>query len=319
MNGQDALAERLAGALRSRPDLLVLGEDVLDGGVFGLSRVAAADEDLRPRLCPTPLVPGTMAGHAAGLGLAGRSALIVAPSASAVLDGMADLLAAADPAAWAAMDAPAPFKLLVPVGPGLGTAEDADRPVEALLAAVPGLALLAAGRPETLLPAFDALLDAPGPTALLVPRRVLLAPQPGSVAALDPSGLDRLTEGRRGTIFAFADAVAPALEAGAGLDVTVAELWRLDPLPADAIGEAARTGHVVIAHPGPDSLVAHRIAAVCAGEAVWHLDGPVRIVGGARPPLGPAAEHLSVPDAEAIYAALVSAGAVPPQQEKDRP
>ncbi len=316
MNGQEALADRIADALRARPELVVLGEDVADGGLFGLTRVAAQAPDLADRLASTPLVPGSLLAHAAGLALGGRHPLVLMPSAASLLDGFGDLLAVTDPGPWAAMAGPPRLSVVVPTGSGLGLAEDVGRPVEALLAALPGLALLSVGTACGLLAAFDALVGTPGPAALLVPRTLLLASLPDDRASLDPSGLRTHQTGARATVFAVGAAVGAALDAAAGLDVTVAEPWRLRPFPTEAIARAARTGHVVVAAPGPESFTAERIAATVARDAVYHLDAPVEIVRGDPPPLGPAAEHLAVPSVASIRAALAAVGVPVPSNEK---
>ena len=91
MNALTALADTCADLLREDEARVMLGEDVRDGGMLGLSRVAAQDEQLRARLLPTPLTNHGIFAHAAGLALGGKKPIVALPSAGALLEGLAAL------------------------------------------------------------------------------------------------------------------------------------------------------------------------------------------------------------------------------------
>ena len=91
MNALVALSETCAQLLREDPTRVMLGEDVLDGGMLGLSRIAAQDEKLREQLLATPLTNNGIFAHAAGLALGGRKPILALPSAGALLEGLAAL------------------------------------------------------------------------------------------------------------------------------------------------------------------------------------------------------------------------------------
>ena len=50
MNTLEALSKTCADLLSRHPDAVMLGEDVRDGGMLGLSRIAAEDAELRRRV-----------------------------------------------------------------------------------------------------------------------------------------------------------------------------------------------------------------------------------------------------------------------------
>ena len=77
--------------LRDDPRRVLLGEDVRDGGMLGLSRAAMQDPALGLRVLATPLTPTANLAHATGLALAGRRPIVLLGSASALLEGYAGL------------------------------------------------------------------------------------------------------------------------------------------------------------------------------------------------------------------------------------
>ena len=93
-----SLADVVAELLREDERRVVLGEDVLDGGMLGLSQKVVKDRELRARALPLPLVPTVPFAHAAGLAAAGRHPIVLLPGTSALFEGLAGLREAA---AWA--------------------------------------------------------------------------------------------------------------------------------------------------------------------------------------------------------------------------
>ena len=87
----DVLAEVVAELLRDDLRRVLLGEDVRDGGMLGLSRAAMRDPALGLRVLATPLTPATNLAHATGLALAGRRPIVLLNSATALLEGYAAL------------------------------------------------------------------------------------------------------------------------------------------------------------------------------------------------------------------------------------
>lgn len=313
------LADVVAELLRQDERRVLLGEDVLDGGMLGLSRQAVKDRELRARVVATPLQPTITFAHAAGMAAAGRHPIVLLPGTTALFEGLAGLREAV---AWAWRNelsevggaASVPLCIVAPCGPGLGIGGDAGEAAAALLAAVPGLHVLCAGRPEELGAWLRAAVEhaaAHGPTVLLVPRRLLLAvPLGPHAAALDrsPTTAARVRDGRALTVLAWGAALPVALAAveTAGVDAAVVDVGCLAPLDLPTLeAEARATGRLAIVHAGPRAGgVGAEIAAHLADAAILSLDAPILRVSGAEPPLRPLDEADALPRVERVVEAL---------------
>ncbi|MEZ4452630.1 MAG: transketolase C-terminal domain-containing protein, partial [Nannocystaceae bacterium] len=251
----DALARLCAELLRDDPRRVIVGEDVATGGLLGLTRAAADDEALAPRLIGAPLVPAAALAHAGGLALAGLRPLVILPSATALLEGYAALRELARLRVAGGGERSAPVVVLAPAGPGFGLGGDGADPCEDPLCAVPGLRVIALGGADEAVAAVRAAaaIDVGDPpTVLLLPRALLVgdAEDDDLAAPLGrPLGAARRRrEGAACTVFAWGGAVAIALAAAdaaasEGHDAQVVDLGGLAPLDADGIAAAAaRTG-----------------------------------------------------------------------------
>jgi pyruvate/2-oxoglutarate/acetoin dehydrogenase E1 component len=308
------LADVVAELLREDERRVLLGEDVLDGGMLGLSRQVVKDRELRARAIATPLTPTVPFAHAAGLAAAGRHPIVLLPGTSALLEGLAGLREAAS---WAWRNEGAvsvPLCIIAPCGPGLGLGGDAGEAAAAMLAAVPGLHVLCASQPEhagAWLRAAVAHAAEHGPTVLLVPRRVLLSSSQGPHARelpRSPTAAHRVRDGGRVTVLAWGAALAVALEAvaAAGADAAVIDVGCLSPLDLPTLeAEARATGRVLVVHAGPrKGGVGAELAAHLADAAILSLDAPILRVSGAEPPLRPLDEADALPTVARVAEAV---------------
>src|SRR5690606_18970446 len=87
MSTLERLSTIVAELLRDDVRRVLLGEDVRQGGMLGLSRAAMQDPSLGLRVLATPLTPAACLAHATGLALAGRRPIVLLPSATALLEG----------------------------------------------------------------------------------------------------------------------------------------------------------------------------------------------------------------------------------------
>lgn len=323
MSALKQLAQLLATLLREDDRRVLLGEDVRAGGMLGLSRVAAEDEQLRARLIGSPLTNAGHVGHAGGLALAGMRPIVLLPSAGALLEAL-PALRELGRMRWRSGDQLAlPVLFVAPNGPGFGLGGEAAESVEATLARVPGLELWCAGRVGELcayLRSAAELDDHAGPRVLLLPRSVVVRDLLDDVdlqAGLDRPPTAQVRAGNRATVFCWGDALAPALAAADAcakhedaIEVAVVELGRLAPLDEDRLVElASATGKIVIAHAGRRrGGIGAELAALFADRSILHLDAPVVRVTGSLPEPGLAAAHeeqLQSPSAAAIAEAIL--------------
>lgn len=313
-----SLAEVVAQLLRDDERRVLLGEDVADGGMLGLSREAVKDRELRARVLSTPLTPTVLFAHAAGLAGTGAHPLVLLPGVGAALEGLAGLREAA---MWSWRNESAvhvPLCIVAPCGPGFGLGGDAGEAAAAVLAAVPGLTVLCAGQAAEAGAWLRAAAEhavAEGPTVLLLPRRVLLGSTSSSAGGSPieslgrrPTAAARVREGEAVTVFAWGEALPVALEAAqtSGIDAAVIDVGCLAPLPLSGLeAEARATGKLVIVHAGPRTGgVGAELAAHFADAAILHLDAPIVRVTGATPPLRPADEAAAVPTVERVVEAI---------------
>lgn len=307
----ERLAEVVAELLADDERRVLLGEDVRDGGMLGLSRVAASDERFASRLLGAPLCPATGLAHAAGLALGGALPIVLLPSVGALLEGLAGLREAAL-LHWR-LDVPVPLLVVAPCGPGFGLGGDVVDDPEATLARIPFLRVLALGSVAEG-PALLRAAAAPGElaTVLLLPRRLCLAEFD---AAHEDASLTHavgaavtVRDGTRATVFTWGECVELCREAieRSDLDVALVNLEGLAPLPHDRLLELAQaTGKLVIVHSGPrDHGLGAELAARFGDEAVLHLDAPILRVTGRPGPYLPEHESDALPELASILAAI---------------
>ena len=308
------LAEQVAELLRDDAEHVLLGEDVADGGMLGLSRRAVADASLRERVISTPLTPAILVAHAAGLAAAGRHPIVLLPDVGALIEGLAGLREAA---IWSWRNEGAlevPLLLVAPCGPGLGLGAHAVEAPEAILARVPGLQVLCMGQGEDAgawLRAAAEHARAEGPTVLLLPRSLLLAAPRGPLAhglGRSPTSAHRVRDGKALTVLTWGEALPATLGAVdlARVDAAVVDVGCLAPLDLPAIESEARlTGRVVIVHAGPRrGGIGAELAAHLADASILVLDAPLVRVTGADAPLAPSEEGAALPSVDRIAEAL---------------
>ena len=319
MSVLEQLATTIAELVAEDPRRVLLGEDVRDGGMLGLSSAVIADETLRERVAPTPLSPATMWAHAAGLALGGLRPIVLSPTASALFEGFAGLREAAH-SSWRSGDQrPAPLLIVAPIGPGFGLGTEHASVPEGFLANVSGLRVVVAGDADK----FAAYLRAAAnfdageqPTVLLLPRTLLLRE-----AAQEPAqGLDHafgsahvVQRGDDLTVFGWGSTVELVLEAVATTQraATIVDLSTIAPLDAGTVIETANhTGKVVIVHAGSAAFgVGAELAARLANRSIYHLDAPVMRVTGEPGPYAPGEEHRALPPLADIVEAIETVAA----------
>ena len=325
MSALQPLARLIAELLREDPRRCLLGEDVQNGGMLGLSRAAAEDEQLRPRLLGSPLTGVAHVAHAGGLALAGLRPIVLLPSAAALLEALVAVRELGR-LRWRSGDqCSLPVLFVAPNGPGFGIGGEAAESIEATLAAVPGLEVWSAALAEELCgflrsaASFEDGGSMSGPRVLLLPRSVVVRDLDLDVdleASLPRAPTAVIREGEHATVFAWGDALGPALAAASAcgaadpsMSVAVVDVGRLAPLDEELlIEQASATGKIVIAHAGSRrGGIGAELAALFADRSILHLDAPIVRVCGALDHEGLVAghdEHRASPSAAAIVDAI---------------
>lgn len=314
MNALEALANTCARLLSQHPDAVMLGEDVRDGGMLGLSRVAAQDPELKERLLGTPLTNGGLFAHAAGLAIGGRRPIVVLPSAGALLEGLSKLREVAA-LSWQSGGAiRTGMLILAPTGPGFGLGGEASVSPESMLAELPRVRVVTPSHPEQLGAMVEAAYASAdeGPTIVALPRTILLR----EIEAFDEQLEGELGQahvertGAAATVFAWGASVELAAAAIDHLeaDVELVDVRSLSPLDdAGLVAAAQKTGKIVIAHAGARTHgLGAELAARFSDQAIWSLDAPIVRVTGARGPFDADHEARRMPSIAGIVEAIQS-------------
>ena len=307
-----AINQALRDEMARDADVVVIGEDVAEGGPYGATRDLAAAFG-RDRVRDTPISEGTVMGVAIGLALAGLRPVVEIMFIDFITLALDQLVNQAAKARYmSGGQLRVPLVVRTQGGAGVRSGAQHSQSLEAWLAHVPGLAVAI---PATAADAAGLLLTAVrgDDPVVLVENKALyyrreevpdpLAPVPLGVASVRRRGADV-------TVVATSRLVpeslaAAELLAGEGIDVEVIDPRTIQPLDADTIvSSVARTGRCVVAHEAVRVFgVGAEIAAVVQERAMDRLEAPVLRVGA---PLAPVPASPPLEDAFLVGRAQVA-------------
>jgi pyruvate dehydrogenase E1 component beta subunit len=313
-----AINAALARAMRADERVIVLGEDVAEGGPY-TATAGLAEEFGRERVLDTPISEGAVCGVAIGAAQAGLRPVIeimYIDFLTLALDQLVNQAAKAHFMSGGQLTVP--LVLRTQGGSGSRAGAQHSQSLEAWVTHVPGLKVV---MPSCAADAAGLLASAiadPNPVvfvehkALYFRREpVARSPQPVALGAAQI-----VRRGRDLTIVATSRMVGESLDAAErlareGIESEVIDPRTLQPLDIDTIGASVRrTGRAVIAH---EAVTAGGFGAeLCArvqSVAFDCLEAPIERVGApfTPVPLSPPLEDAHRPGAEQVYTAAVSA------------
>jgi pyruvate dehydrogenase E1 component beta subunit len=313
-----ALRDALAQAMRADERVIVLGEDVAEGGPY-TATAGLAEEFGAARVRNTPISEGAVCGVAVGAAQAGLRPVVeimFIDFLTLAIDQLANQAAKAHFMSGGQLSVP--MVLRTQGGAGERSGAQHSQSLEAWLAHIPGLKLV---MPSCAADAAGLLVSAisdPNPVVFvenkaLYFRRERVADQPASV----PLGAARvLRRGRDVTIIATSRLVGDALQAAGwlaaqGIEAEVIDPRTLVPLDLETLAASARrTGRVVVAH---EAVVAGgfgaEIVARLQEAAFDRLEAPVQRVGApfTPVPVSPPLEDAYRPGPERVHDAALAA------------
>ena len=309
----DALQEELARL----PTMVVLGEDVQEGGVFRVTDGFV--EEFGPgRILDTPLAESSIVGAAIGMAQNGVVPVAEIQFADFAFPAFNQLISEAarwryrSDGGWGC-----PIVVRMPYGAGIQGALYHSQSLEAYLAHVPGLKVVAPSTPYDAKGLLKAAIRDPDPVIYFEHKRAYRlvrgeVPDEDYVVPIGPAALRR--EGADLTVISYGMMAHESLDAAnelaaEGIEATVLDVRTLAPLDRGAILAAARaTGKVLIVYE--DNLtggIGAEIAALIAEHAFDDLDAPVRRLASpdipAMPFSKPVEDHW-LPSRESIAAAM---------------
>jgi 2-oxoisovalerate dehydrogenase E1 component beta subunit len=308
-----ALNRGLRRAMEHDPKVILMGEDIGKlGGVFRVTEGLQRDFGDR-RVIDTPLAESGVIGTAIGLSLRGYRPVceiqfdgFVYPAFDQIVSQVAKMHYRNEGRVTV------PLTIRIPFGGGVGAVEHHSESPEAYFAHTAGLRVVTPSNAADGYRMIQQAISSDDPVVFFEPKRrywdkgdvddhATLADVPLGRAAI-------LREGTDVTIVAYGPMVATALDAARiaeeeGTFIEVVDLRSLSPVDFDTIETSVqKTGRLVVAHEasvfgGLGAEIAARISERC----FFHLEAPVRRVGGfATPYPASRAEHHFLPDADRI-------------------
>ena len=292
-NVVQAARTALDRAMAADERVMVLGEDVVAGGPFTLTR-GLADRHGDERVRNTPICEYSFTGAGVGMALGGGRPFIDLMFDDFITVASDQLFNnAAKINFMSGGRFPVPLVVWTIAGAGTRWGAHHSQHLEGWLGQVPGLKVLAPASPAATERSVEAAFADPNPVVIVADRDLLFsrASLPGEDSSpwcprvLRPgTDVTLLTSGRLSHL---------ALEAIEGLDVSVEliDLQVIAPLELEPVVESvARTSRLAIIHDeaAPGAL-SSMIARAVYDAAFWHLDAPIAVVTSPGTPVPAAA------------------------------
>ena len=311
-----AINRALAEAMRGDEGVIVLGEDVAEGGPF-TATAGLAEEFGVSRVINTPISEAAITGVAIGAAQAGLRPVLeimYVDFLTLALDQLAN--AAAKAHFMSGGQLTVPLVVRTQGGAGHRGAAQHSQSLESWLTHVPGLKVVMPSRAVDAAGLLASAIADPNPVVFVECKTLYFRKEevPDELPAVPLGEAAVLREGRDVTIVALSrlvhDALAAAerLAAEDGIEAEVIDPRTLVPLDLETIvASVQRTTRLVVAH----EAVAHggvgaEVAALVQEAAFDHLDAPVARVGApfAPVPFSAQLEDAYLPGVDEIVAAV---------------
>jgi 2-oxoisovalerate dehydrogenase E1 component beta subunit len=313
----EAIHDALVEEMERDENVLVLGEDIQEGGVFRVTD-GMLDRFGAQRVLDTPLAESSIVGVSIGMALNGclpvaeiQFADFAYPAFNQIVSEAAKMRYRSN-GGWGC-----PMVVRAPFGAGIRGAMYHSQSIEALLAHVPGLKVVAPSTPYDAKGLLKSAIRDPDPVIYFEHKKAyrLLkdeVPDGDYTVPIGPAQLRR--EGGDITVISYGLMAHECLQAANdlaadGIETAVLDLRTLAPLDRDAILEAARrTGKVLIVHE--DNLtggLGAEVAALIVEHAFDALDAALRRLAAPDVPAMPFNEGMEaycLPSREKIAAAM---------------
>ena len=313
----EAITSTLAEEMGRDERVLVLGEDVAEGGPWGAT-AGLAEEFGVERVRNTPISEAAIAGIAIGAAQSGLRPVVeimFIDFLTLALDQLVNQAAKAHFMSGGQLSVP--MVLRTQGGAGTRGGAQHSQSLEAWLTHIPGLKIV---MPSTAADAGGLLASAiedPNPV-VFIENKTLYFRREQVEDEIEPVPLGRARVAREGgdvTIVALSRLVGEALSAAErlaaeGVGAEVIDPRTLVPLDLETIvGSVEKTNRLVIAHEAVEhGGFGAEILAEVQAVAFDHLDAPIERVGApfAPIPLSPPLEDDYIPSADDVYSAVRS-------------
>lgn len=313
-----AVNSTLADAMRADQDVIVIGEDVAEGGPYTVT-AGLADEFGPERVLNTPISEAAICGVSIGAAQSGKRPVLEIMFIDFLTLALDQLVNAAAKAHFmSGGQLSVPLVLRTQGGAGTRGAAQHSQSLEAWLTHIPGLKVVMPSRAEDAAGLLKTAIADPNPVVFIENKTLYFRKQdaPADPEAV-PIGRARIArDGSDVTIVALSRLVGESLAAADRLAADGIEAEVIDPrtlVPFDletVMGSVRRTNRLVVAHEAVEhGGFGGEIAAEVQAAAFDDLDAPIERVGAPfQPvPLSPPLEDRFLPGADEVYRAALAA------------
>lgn len=304
-----AAALALAQAMQAEPEVVVLGEDVGRGGIFG--QYQGLQQRFGPaRVIDTPISEATILGAGVGLALAGCKPVVELRVVDFALCAMDEIVnQAAKNRYMFGGQGRVPLVMRLPIGIWDASAAQHSQSLEAWFAHLPGLVVVCPATPQDNYALLRAALGS-GDPVVYMEHKTLWGRQgevdEATAVALGQASI--LRRGRQLTMVSWSRQLLACGEACArlardGIEAELIDLRTIWPWDrATVLDSCARTGRLLVVH---EAVQAAGFGAEIAATAAEAVGCRVRRLGAPRIPVGyaPVLEAQARVEADAIVAA----------------
>ena len=314
----EAIRDALDEAMASDGSVIVMGEDVQEGGVFRATEGLLAKYG-RGRVIDTPLAESSIVGVAIGAAFNGLRPVVEIQFADFIFPAVNQIVSEAARIRYRSNgEFGCPIVIRAPYGGGISGALYHSQSVEAFFFHVPGLKIVMPSTPRDARSLLKQAIQDPDPVLFFEHKRAYRLLKEEVPDGEEPAQMGQAEVRREGddlTVFTYGFMVHEAIDAAERLsreeaiEAMVVDLRSLCPLDKSTILDATRrTGKVLIVHE--DNLtggVGAELSAIIAEECFQSLDGPITRVAAPDVPSFPYAKSLEdfcLPNAEKIATAM---------------
>jgi pyruvate/2-oxoglutarate/acetoin dehydrogenase E1 component len=309
-----AINAALFDAMRADPRVLVIGEDVAEGGPY-TATAGLAEEFGMQRVLNTPISESAVCGVAIGAAQSGLRPVVEIMFIDFITLALDQLVNQAAKAHFMSGGQLAvPLVLRTQGGAGQRGAAQHSQSLESWLTHIPGLKVVMPSRAADVGGLLASAIADPNPVVFIENKALYFKREdvPEEVAAIPIGRAHTLRAGGDVTIVALSRMVGEALAASErlaeeGIEAEVIDPRTLVPLDLEAIvASVRRTNRLVVAHEAVEQGgFGAEIVAAAQAAAFDDLDAPIaRVAAPFTPvPLSPSLEDAYLPDSEDVYAA----------------
>jgi len=290
MRYSQAAVAALQAEMAADPRVVVVGEDVGRGGIFGQYK-GLQDQFGAARVIDTPISEAAIMGSGVGMALAGMKPVVEMRVVDFALCGLDEIVnQAAKNRYMFGGQGRVPLVARMPIGIWDASAAQHSQSLEAWFAHLPGLVVVCPSSPQDNYSLLRASLHCGDPVVYMEHKTLWGVEEEVDTSLQVPLGqAAHLREGQHLTMVSWSRQVqvcrqACEVLAQEGIEVDLIDLRTLWPWDRQAVlASCARTGHLLVAH---EAIRVAGFGAEIAATVAEELGIPVRRLGAPRIPVG---------------------------------